>query len=62
MHENCYVLEAEDLFRKLDDSLTINKNVIISRRFFTRQAWRNEKLSKDEEKKLILDNWQQLLE
>jgi len=62
MHEECYVLDAEDFFRKLDDSLRINKNVIISRIFFTRPAYRNEKLSTDEEEKLILDGWQHFLE
>ena len=62
MHEECYVLDAEDFLRKLDDSLRINKNVILSRFFFTRQNWRNENLSEDEEGKLILDRWQHFLE
>jgi hypothetical protein len=62
MHEECYVLDAEDFFRKLDDSLRINKNVIISSFFFTRPAYRNEKLSTDEEEKLILAGWQHFLE
>jgi hypothetical protein len=34
MHEESYVLAPEDFFRKLDDSLRINKNVIISMIFF----------------------------
>ena len=62
MLEQCYMLNNDDFFRKLDDSLKTDKNVTISEIFFTRQAWRNEQLSKDEEEKLISDGWQHFLE
>jgi hypothetical protein len=62
MHEECYVLAHEDFFRKLDDSLIINENALLSMIFFTRESRRNEKFSKDEEEKLILEGWQHFLE
>ena len=57
---NCIVLNRQEFSEKFDVFLLENKNVTMIMTFIDHQSLINQKLSHDDQEKLILDGWLQI--